>query len=420
MALTDIYSRKEKQIPTWLSFFIITLAVVFVSLLFFRGEPAPSKATKKVVKRIETTNISASQISVFWQTEEPEPGWISYGTAENKLDKIALDERDFQNSKEARRIHYAILKNLNPSTKYYFKLVNEKELIANPEGRAFSFVTLPRSSQVSNLKPAYGKVTDASGAPLDNVIIMLSARDSYLLSSLSKASGEWLIPLNYILDKKTSSLKALSKDEKIQIDFFAENGKSSVVQTTLSNLSPLPETVVLGKNYNLNKKESVLSATDNKSVRVEILFPKESAVIPGASPLIRGTGIPNADIAASVTNTNRDIVVNTKIGGDGQWSINLSTPLSAGKHSLSVKTKDTDGNEKILTRNFSIAKSGEQVLGEATASATLSATPNPTVASSAPTLLTPTPPVSGTNPLLLVFSSLSLITIGLWLLVFSL
>lgn len=417
MAFTDIYSRHEKRIPTWLSFFIITLIVIFVSVLFFRNEPQSSKATKKVVKRIEATNISSSQVSVFWQTEQPESGWVTYGASENKLDKIALDERDFQNNNEARRIHYAILRNLDPSTKYYFKLVNEKELIANPQGRAFSFVTLPRSSQVSNLKPAYGKITDSGGAPLDNVIVILSVKDAYLLSTLSKSSGEWLIPLNYILDKKTSSLKALAKDEQIQLDFFGENGKRSVVQTTLSSLSPLSQTIVLGKNYKLHQKEGVLSATDDRSVKVEILFPKENAVIPGTSPLIRGTGVPNAEVTASITNKGKDLTARAKVGGNGSWSINLSSSLSAGKHNLSIRTKDTKGSEIALNRNFSIAKSGEQVLGEATGSATPTVTP---VASATPTLLTPTPPVSGANPLLLVFSSLSLVTIGLWLLVFSL
>ncbi len=422
MAFTDVYARQERKVPTWLSAIIIVVIVIFVSFIFFRNEPPPSKATKKVVKRVEITNISSSQMSVFWQTEQPEQGWIAYGTSENNIDKIALDDRDFQSTREPRRIHYAILRSLNPSTKYYFKLVNENELISNPQGRPFSFVTLPKSSQVSNLKPAYGKITDANGAPLDNVIVILSVKDAYLLSSLSKSSGEWLIPLNYILNKKTSSFMALSKDEKIQLDFFGENGKHSLVQTSLSNLSPVSQSIMLGKNYNLNQSENVLSATDDKNVKAEILYPKEKAVIPGTSPLIRGTAMPNTNVSISISNNGKNVTASSKVGGNGSWSVNLPSPLSIGNHSMTVETTGTDGKEQTLARNFSIAKSGEQVLGEATGSATptLAPTDTPAPTSTASSTLTPTPPVSGASPLILVFSSLCLITMGLWLLAFSL
>ncbi|OGK17973.1 hypothetical protein A3G67_04680 [Candidatus Roizmanbacteria bacterium RIFCSPLOWO2_12_FULL_40_12] len=415
-SFTDIYSRKEVQIPTWLSFAVVIVVVVFVSIVFFRSEPPSSRATKKVIKNVEVTNLSSSQVAIFWQTEQKEPGWIAYGSQENKLNQIALDERDFQDSKTARLTHYVILKNLTPSNEYFFKLVNNKELIANPEGRAFSLSTLPRTSRVSNLKPAYGKVTDSNGAPLDNVIVLLSANNAYLLSALSKASGEWLIPLNYIIDKKTGALKVLSKDEVIKIELFSDNGNRSSVQTNISNLSPLPETIILGKNYNLNKKENVLSVTDDKRVKIEILFPRENAIVPGSTPLIRGTGIPNSNLSAVVTDTKKDTTVKTKIGGDGFWSISLASPLSAGKHTLTVRTPDTNGKETLLTRNFSIAKSGEQVLGEATGAAIPTASPSPTIIANT----TPTPPVSGVNTSLLVFSSLSLVTIGMWLLVFAL
>lgn len=418
MEYTDIYSRKDVQIPTWLSFIVVLFVVVFISVVFFRSEPPSSKASKNVVKRIELTNLSSSQVAIFWQTEQSEPGWVVFGENEKNLNRLALDERDFQGNKIPRRMHYVALKNLNPATKYYFKLTNEKEIFADPEGRSFTFSTLSRSSRVSNLKPAYGKITDASGSPLDNIVVLLSIKDAQLLSTLSKTSGEWLIPLNYILDKKTKSLKTVAREESIRLDFYSESGERSTVQTNSLNLSPLPETITLGKDYNLDAKQEILSVTDNKSVAIEILFPKENAVIPGTSPLIRGKGIPGREVTIAVSDEKKDVSAKAKIGGNGLWSVTLANPLSAGKHTLTVKTNDADGKEKTLSRNFSIAKSGEQVLGEATGAATVSATPT---ASASPLLTeTPSPPVSGGNLSYLTFSSLVLITMGLWLLVFAL
>jgi hypothetical protein len=420
MSYTDIYSRKDVRIPTWLSFVAVLFTVFLISIVFFRSEPPSSKATKKTVQRVEITNLSSSQTAIFWQTEQKEAGWIVYGTSDKSFNQIAIDERDFQNNKTPRLTHYAILKNLTPSTNYYFKLVNNKELITDPEGNPFIFTTLQRTSQVSNLKPSYGKVTDASGAPLENVIVLLSIKNSFSLSTLSKSSGEWLIPLNYLIDKKTDSLKTISKDELIKIEFFSDTGHDSTVRTVIPNLSPLSQTIVLGKDYDLtvNNKENVLAASDSKVEGIDILFPKEDAIIPGGNPLIRGTGIPQADVTAMVSDEKRDITLKTKVGGDGTWNLTLTNTLSAGRHSLTLRTNDTQGKEKLLTRNFSIAKSGEQVLGEATGAATPTASPSP--ASIVAVSTTPSPPITGGNISFLTFSSLSLITVGMWLLVFTL
>lgn len=416
MTYADVYARQEKKVPVWLSVLAIMVVIVFVSFLFVRTEPTSTKASKKTVKKIDVTNLSSAQAAVFWETEQKEPGWVAYGSSKDKLDKIAIDDRDFQAQRDSRLFHYATLKDLTPNSTYYFKLVNEKEIMGNSAGDPFTITTLGKTSQVSNLKPAYGKITDINGAPLDNIVVLFSVKNARILSALSKSSGEWLIPLNYILDKETNTLKILSKDEPVQLNFFSAQGQHSTVNAVITGLSPLPQTVILGKDYTFNEDENVLAAQTEtgKPATIDIVFPKENAIIPGTSPLIRGTGIPKKEVTGTITNGKSSVSLKGSVGGDGNWSLPVDQALTQGTHTLTVKTPDTDGKDKELTRTFTIAKSGEQVLGEATGSATPTASPSPTLAT------TPSPPVSGANISLVAFSSLSLITVGLWLLVFAL
>ena len=69
------------------------------------------------------------------------------------------------------------------------------------------------------------------------------------------------------------------------------------------------------------------------------------------------------------------------------------TPMSAGTYIASVTSKDERGGKVTVQRNFTIAKSGEQVLGVATGEPTLvpTATIVPTVVpTSSQTTVTPT------------------------------
>lgn len=409
MIYSNLYQKKPIQIPTLLSIAIVGVVVFLLSAFFFTTSLTPSRASKKTAKRVEVANLSSNQVSLFWQTEQKEGGWVIYGENKKKLNTIAIDERDFQEVKEKRFSHYAILKNLRENTIYYFQFVSENHIIGDAKGEPFRFTTLSKTTQISNLKPAYGKVLNKIGNPQENAIVLLSIRNSSLLTALSKSSGEWLIPLNYILDKNTKKLKVLSKDEPVTIEIFSDDNDISRIQASLSNISPLPESVIIGKNYNFLKKDDILPATTKRQDRVEILSPKENAVIPGRNPLFRGTGIPNSEVVITVADSKRSESTKTKVDRDGVWKLNFPEIFKPGSHTVTLKAVGGDGKEQIITKRFSIAKSGEQVMGEATGSATptLTATPSPT---------TPTPPVTGFSINYMMFASVILMTFGLGML----
>ena len=109
MTYADVYARQDKKIPVWLSVLVIVVVFVFVSFLFVRTEPPSTKASKKTVKKVEIANLSAAQAVVFWETEQKEPGWVAYGSDKDKLDKVAIDDRDFQAQRDNRLFHYNVL-----------------------------------------------------------------------------------------------------------------------------------------------------------------------------------------------------------------------------------------------------------------------------------------------------------------------
>ena len=435
MIYSDIYVRKENKLPTVIGFLFVLLIGIFFSRLFL-GNANLSKASLKVAKRVETVNLSPSQASIFWQTDKKESGWVIYGESENKENKIVLDDKDLNNVGEKKGkyiVHLATLKELLPGKKYYFKIVTDNnEIIVRPDGRSFNFVTpLGSLNGLQNISPAFGKVLRSNSVdPLTNSYIMLSVKNGYpLLTQIrSEGDGSWLIPLNQIYSKDSQNVLTISDTDKIIIEVINSDGEGLTITTIKSKISPLPQTTVFikDKNFSFVEDENVLSAVSSPSVprkvsdkRTEILYPKEGSLIPGSIPLIKGVTTPATKIEITV-NSKKTYSATTTSDREGNWSYLLPENLELGPHTIVVKTKDSAGNETLITRKFTIiAQQGNEgrVLGTASGAATLAPTvaynsPTPTIVSSSSATMTPTPPVSGISFLGTIIGGLSLVIIG--------
>jgi hypothetical protein len=408
---------------------------VFFSKLFL-GLAEPSKASLKVAKRVEMVNLSPTQVSIFWQTDQKETGWVAYGEAENAENKIVFDEKDLNNLGEQKGkyiTHLATLKELLPGKKYFFKIITDNnQIIVQPDGSSFSFIT-PQSnlSGLQNISPAFGKILQSNSIdPLTNSYIILSVSGGYSLLTQIKSTGDgsWLIPLNQIYSKDSQNILTISDRDKIVIEVVTDQGEGLTITTIKSQISPLPQTIVFvkDKNYSFAGDDNVLSASTNLGTaannKVEILYPKEGSLIPGTIPLIKGVAIPSSRIEITV-NSKKTYSSITTSDGKGNWSYLLPENLELGPHTIVIKTKDKDGKEITLTRKFTmIAQQGNEgrVLGTASGEPTIiiTATPVPTLVAfsspvpTVPSNITTTPPVSGTNFLGTIFGSMALIVIG--------
>jgi hypothetical protein len=113
-----------------------------------------------------------------------------------------------------------------------------------------------------------------------------------------------------------------------------------------------------------------------KVADIDIIFPRDKAVIPGTRPLIKGTGIAQKNVRVVLEPSGR--IFETKIGSNKVWQFQPTFDLSPGEHTLKVTTQNDQNVPVVLERSFFIEKSGESVLGDATPSATLTPIASPT------------------------------------------
>ncbi len=419
MIYSQIYLKNQGKIPT----LVAVLIACFVGLLFLRifsQTPPASKAEKKTLKRVEVANLSPNQVTVYWQTDQKGTGWVIYGTKENELNNVASDERDISTKKNPYLHHYALLKNLNENQTYFFKLVSDNKLITNTDNKPFNFNTPKSATPFKGREPAYGKVIKPNGSPLEDTVVLIQMNNAFSFSTLTKSTGEWLIPINSVFEKDSYQPRNPTNKEQITIEVLSDDGQVSTVTTNLSKISPVPQTIIIGSNLNFVNEDDVLSATSSRETagttkKIDIIYPQENKLIPGYSPLIKGVAVPNEEVMIEV-HSETAFSSKVKTDGKGEWKLNLPSNLSPGEHTITIRTKDKNGNIVTIERKFNIAKNGEQVLGTATPEATITtvpATPTPTrLPAYSPT---PKPPVSGGNITTPLVGAASFIILGLGL-----
>jgi len=412
--------ESNKKIPTLLGISLI----VFIVVLFFgliNKSALPSRASKINIKRTEVTNLNPIQATIYWQTDSKETGWVVYGEKKDQLTGIALDNRDVSEKKGVYRNHYLTIRNLKPGSSYYYAVISRNQEIVKPDGSFFEFVTPKSSSAKTKIDPATGKVLEANLNPLINAIVLLYVDENTVpLSTMTKDSGEWLIPLNSFYNKSTLEEKSFSGGERARVEIISENSGISTITSKLSDLALNAETVVIGKNYNFIETNDVLSAStgfkNSNDTSLNIIYPQEGSLIPGRRPLIKGTSLPGMEILITINSpkTYSAKIISDK---DGNWNYLIPENLDLGKHLITIKIKDRQRKEIIISRGFTIvANEGLEgkVLGTASGepTITLNLSPSPTVYVY-PTL-TPTaaPPVSGFFSLPPIIGGLSLIILG--------
>lgn len=407
---SDLYLRHRGHVTKGLVG--LALVVSMVAVMFGVSQDAsPTRASRKTLVTHEAVNTTPTQIGVFWEVETSDEGWVIYGTNPDTLDLVAGDERDgFSGVREKRRYHYVLLRNLLPDTVYYYKIITDNELISRDDGGAFEVRTLPQSTYSSSLSPIYGKVLLPAGTPARGVFAMVLIGNAAPLIGLTSSTGEWLVPLQYVVHKETGQPLSLTDTMPYTVQFFDDVARS-MVRSTFDRSRPIPEQITLGSNYTFVSDDSVLSAQTNDesglsrgSEQLSIQFPKDRAVIPGTAPIIKGFGIPGSVVRIAL-NARPSFQTQLVVDDEGRWDVPIRFRMSPGTYVLQVDGEDSRGKLTTVKRSFTIAKSGERVLGESTAtpSGTLAptrsaptptATPQPTPSRS----LSPTPPENEVTP----------------------
>ncbi len=401
MIYSNLYTR-EKKIPTILALIIFVFVFgVFYKLTSFKNSSSPVRASLNSIKRIEIANITPIQVVIFWQTGNKETGWIIYGDDNQKLTQVAFDDRDIADKKTPYFNHLVTLKNLKPDTVYYFSIISNNKKIVNRDGNFFTFKTPKILSAKNKFSPASGKLIQKNLTEVKGAVVLLSIDNMYPIISQTKDLGEWLLPLNSAYEKNSLQEKNLKGDERVNVEFFAENGEKSTLVSSLKKLSATSLTIILGQNYQLEDSDVLGKQTRSNNLnfkKIDITYPKENALIPGRKPLIKGTALSEAKVFIEIS-SKKNYAAFVYADKNGNWSYFLPEDLKIGDYLLKIRTFDENRKEVILTRKFKIIDNGGfegRVLGEATGEPTLTLNPTPT-STPIPTVNPTTTPTSALN-----------------------
>lgn len=433
MVYSRLYKRENKKVLYALMCFAITMVGLWL-FLFIRDLGLKNGWERiKGISRLQIVNITPDSFEVIWATEQPpqEKQWVEWKSEKGKMQGMGEVERIGDS-------YRAVLRGLQPADTYTFKVrTGSKTYIL--DNLAVSQITLPKESKELPISPAYGKVLLPSGKPYANGLVLYEVEGFYPVATLTKGTGEWLLPLTGLVKRQGTMIASISDTMPVTIRIFSYPKGS--IRTTVGQTRPLRQSVIAGTTQtvaSLNPSSATVlgtaidAATVNKNeITPSIIYPKEGSLIPGNKPLMRGVAIPGKDVLALIQGPTKQYSYRTTADTKGEWIIQYPLALESGAYTFSISTVDKNGFALTLRRLFSIIKSGEQVLGEATGSPTLAPTaPVPTYAAPTvsptvrPTIIsyptavptrfvpTSTPPVTGGGMTAFAYIALFCIVVG--------
>lgn len=381
--------QRPIKIPTLIGLLLVVVMVATVALLFERAGRLITRASPTIApSQVEITNVTDTSFTVSWITPDPGSGAIVI-EGPDRQKQTMFDERD----RGKYLTHSVTIRNLKPSTQYRLRILSDGKQFLN-NGKPYHITTGPTLSGAgSGLEPAFGMVLTADNQPADGALVYLTLEGSQKLSTLVKPSGSWLIPLNNARTANLTSYLLPSAERLSETLTVRLAGIEATAITDTLNDSPVPE-MMLGKTYDFRglqaqKSQQLTSqspdvlgqSSTTPKTAVSITQPAQSAAFTTQLPLITGTGVPGKQVMLTI-GIAQPLSGTTSVGSDGLWRFTPPKPLSPGKQSVTITTVDGSGKTVALTHTFEILKSGTQVLGEATPSATLTPTletsPTPT------------------------------------------
>jgi len=421
--------KKERRLPTIFALLFVLFGIGATAYLVEDFQTLSSQAQPSIVPReVMITNLSAYGLTVSWLSGEKTQGFIALDENQN-LSQTFFDERDGEKNLGQYYTHYVNIKNLNPDSLYYFKIISQGKSF-DQNGFPYQVKTLPSfSGSLPETEPCYGTVLNRNNTPAEANIVYLTFKGALPLSALTKSSGNFLIPLNLAVRADLNGYFLPQEKEKEEITIRANLQEMATATADIDNDAPLP-TIILGKSYDfrtekesqsLAKSDFPLKVLGSEEVErgVAILFPKENLPLLDPKPVFKGTGFPREKVIIKIESAEI-IEESVVVDPNGVWFFRPKKSLSPGKHSLTMTTKNDQGKEITLSREFYILESGSQVLGEATPSATLTPTPlataTPTVALT-PTVTPTSVPITPTPSLIpgFTFPTISFLSFGILL-----
>jgi len=426
---------KQIKIPTLVGLLVLLIGIA-AGIYFVQQSPSwlLRASPESKPKQVKITNITNSSFSVSWITDEATTGFLRY-SADNSFDHLTKDDRDQLSGKVTNfKNHHITVKGLTPTTGYFFKIGSGKSIFDN-NGQPFETTTAPTLTQAEPASDvAYGNVVDQTNNAVEGAIVYLSLSGATSLSTITKSSGNWVIPLNTARSEDLISFAIYDRDASLEDIFIqaADRGFATAIATT-SNDSPLP-TIKLGANHdfrtvgggqipsenNLGQDEDPPSLqvpkdeTENQK-QLTIINPSQGESLNAQRPEFLGT----APVSQTLTITIESSPIYSgtiQVDENGHWSWEPPGNLEPGEHTVTVTLADGTSQSKTFTVLAQNSSSLPALTSTPSAETSPSATPTPTIIATRSSMPSTT---SGIPEGGIFTPTLILISLGLGLITFS-
>lgn len=405
---------RKVKIPTIIAIIVLTLGLSFSVILVGQKQLLLPKAkSQNAPQNVQISNITDSSFSVSWTTQDKSNGSIIWGKSKTSLNQTTAEE-----TKSQGYTHFATIRNLEPQTIYYFKIISNTSTYDNNgtpwEIQTGSSLNTKNNSSIKNIS---GSVVSSIGTPVNQALVFAKIQGGSLLSTYTSENGNWIIPL---LELRTEDLKNAYQptgQELIEINVHAGPQGIASAQIYLQDANPTP-IITLGQNFDFrgittNKSEAIPTAEilapeqatkqpkfnvndyentgiSNNNVTIDSV--NEGEVIYTTNPEFFGKAPPNKKITITVESEKPQTTTITA-NNSGVWRWSPPSGLTPGTHKITVTYRDENGILKSIVKTFVVqAAEANEPAFESTPSASISPT---TISTSRPSS-TPTPATTPT------------------------
>lgn len=376
----------NKKIPTLVAILLLVIGVGATTILVqnttnFFGHAAPPETPED----IRITNVTDTTFTLTYKTEAQVIGTLNLEGEGNP--QQVLDDRDqASGTPQVYSLHSITVKNLKPSTAYTFSILSGSTPFTN-NGKSFAVTTGPvLSTPPSEQVPLSGRILSTDGTKPTEALVYVTTAKGQTLSTLMKPSGLYILPLNTLRSDDFSQYMTLTQDTPLQILIKSPTDQSQALILPTA-INPVPA-ITLSQDYDFTINTSPLATSEatklhfpsfafDTSIQAtpHITVPKSDESFSDQQPQFTGTALPNQQVTVTVHSTEQTATV--QADSSGKWSYRPSTPLTPGKHTLTITTTDTLGILHTIQQSFTVYAAGSQVDQTATPSGNL-ATPTPT------------------------------------------
>ena len=402
----------NKRLPTivgslFLIISLITIGWLSKNAIFFGSRAAVSN----IPRNVQISNITDTTFTVSYITDDKVLGTVHYGT-DQILTNVSLDDRDQQLGKTTPHwVHYVTVKALAPSTTYHF-VITSADTNFPKDAAPYTITTASvKAAPPSQQQPLHGSIIRDDGSIPMEALAYVSSDTSQLISVLVSVDGSYTIPLATLRTKNLTDFVSLQPTTPLHL-LLIDPKMQSEVSLLPSQANPIPQ-VILSKNYDFTVNTTPLSPSPTASEAAtisgfpttqgatstvpQILSPEKEAKLTDQQPLFKGKAVPHATVEITIQST-QEITTTIQADSTGNWQYRPTVALTPGQHMITMKTRDSSGGFKTITRAFTVFAQGSQftepsispsVTGTPAPSA--SATPTPTKKPFSTPTKTPTP-----------------------------